>query len=81
MLELGDFVLPINGRCDRRRWRRLIERGTLEIGRHCCAASDALAFCFDVVAEGTPAQGATLDIRKVDGDQLTVRTLEIEEAD
>ena len=29
--------------------------------------TDAIAFCFDVVAQGTVLEGATLDITEVDG--------------
>jgi hydrogenase nickel incorporation protein HypA/HybF len=53
---------------------------TLEIGRLSCVSPDALEFCFEVVAQGTLAQGARLHIRRTDGDELNVTTLEIEEA-
>lgn len=53
---------------------------TLEVGRLSCVSPDALEFCFDVVAQGTLAERARLDIRRTDGDELHVVTLEIEEA-
>ncbi len=53
---------------------------TLEVGAQACVAPDALAFCFAAVAEGTPAEGARLDIRRRDGDDLMVTTMELEEA-
>ena len=53
---------------------------TLEVGRQTCVSPDALNFCFDVVAQGTLAQGARLHIRRTDGDELNVTTIQIEEA-
>jgi hydrogenase nickel incorporation protein HypA/HybF len=53
---------------------------TLEVGKMSCVSPEALAFCFDVVAQGTLAERACLDIRRTDGDELHVMTLEIEEA-
>ena len=53
---------------------------TVVVGELSCVAPDALAFCFDVVAEGTLAEGARLEIRRTDGDELHVVGLEIEEA-
>jgi hydrogenase nickel incorporation protein HypA/HybF len=53
---------------------------TLEIGELSCAAPESITFCFDVIARGTCAEGARLDIRRTEGDDLLVRTMEIEEA-
>jgi hydrogenase nickel incorporation protein HypA/HybF len=53
---------------------------TVEIGRLTCVSPDAMEFCFDVVAQGTLAEGARLVIRRTDGDECHVVTLEIEEA-
>ena len=39
-----------------------ITRITLRIGRLSCVHQDALRFCFDLVAEGTAAEGATLEV-------------------
>ena len=41
---------------------------------------ESIEFCFDVVARGTLAEGARLEIRQPDGDEFTVTTMEIEEA-
>ena len=41
---------------------------------------EAIEFCFDAVAQGTLAEGARLDIRRTDGEELNVTTMEIEEA-
>ena len=59
---------------------RQVNTVNLEIGRLTCVSPDALEFCLDAVAQGTPAQGARLQIRRTDGDELNVTTLEIEEA-
>lgn len=40
-------------------------RVVLEVGRLTAVVPDALRFAFDVVAEGTPVQGAELEIREV----------------
>jgi hydrogenase nickel incorporation protein HypA/HybF len=46
---------------------RPVTRVTLEIGKLSGVMADAIAFCFPVVAQGTPLEGATLDIREVEG--------------
>ena len=46
---------------------RRIKQITLEIGELAGVAGDALAFCFDLATEGTLAEGATLEIRRVEG--------------
>ncbi|PWR23125.1 hydrogenase maturation nickel metallochaperone HypA [Zavarzinia compransoris] len=40
---------------------------TLEIGMLSGVLAEAIAFCFEIVAEGTAAEGARLDIRQVPG--------------
>ncbi len=42
-----------------------VSRVTLEIGQLAGVMSDAIRFCFDVVAKGTVVEGATLEIREV----------------
>ena len=59
---------------------RRVHKVTLEIGRLSCVMPEAIEFCFDVVARGTLAEGARLEIRQPDGDEFTVTTMEIEEA-
>jgi hydrogenase nickel incorporation protein HypA/HybF len=59
---------------------RRVHRVTLEIGESSCATPESIEFCFDVIARGTCAEGARLEIRRTDGDDLLVRTMEIEEA-
>lgn len=51
---------------DHARGRR-VRRVTLEVGKLSGVMADAVAFCFDVVAQGTVLEGATLDIREVEG--------------
>jgi hydrogenase nickel incorporation protein HypA/HybF len=46
---------------------RHVTRVTLEIGKLSGVMADAVAFCFDIVAAGTPASGAKLDIHEIDG--------------
>jgi hydrogenase nickel incorporation protein HypA/HybF len=46
---------------------RRVRRVTLEVGALSGIMPEAIAFCFDVVAAGTALEGATLDIRKVEG--------------
>jgi hydrogenase nickel incorporation protein HypA/HybF len=46
---------------------KCVRRVVLEIGELSGVLADAVAFCFDVVAQGTSAHGATLDIRRIAG--------------
>jgi len=59
---------------------RRVVRITLEIGTQAGIAADAIAFCFDVVARGTAVEGAVLDIVPRAGLELSIKTMEIEEA-
>jgi hydrogenase nickel incorporation protein HypA/HybF len=45
---------------------RPVGRVIIEIGRLSGVMSDAIAFCFDVVAAGTSLEGARLEIRQID---------------
>jgi hydrogenase nickel incorporation protein HypA/HybF len=51
---------------------------TIEIGERSCVSGEALAFSFGLVAEGTAAEGARLDIRSIQGDALNLKSLELE---
>jgi len=44
-----------------------VSRIVLEVGKLAVVLPDALRFCFDAAAEGTPAEGAQLDIVEVPG--------------
>lgn len=46
---------------------RKVRRVTLEVGELSGVMTDAIAFCFDVVAQGTVLEGATLGILTVRG--------------
>lgn len=46
---------------------RKVRRVTLEVGKLSGVMTDAIAFCFDVVAQGTVLEGASLDIIEVEG--------------
>jgi len=46
---------------------RRVRRVTLEVGKLSGVVPDALAFVFDVAAEGTALEGASLDIRAIEG--------------
>ena len=46
---------------------RKVRRVTLEIGKLAAVMPDAIRFCFDVVAQGSPLDGAALDIIEIPG--------------
>ncbi len=60
---------------------RRVHKVSLEIGRLSCVMPEAVEFCFEAAAKGTPAEGARLDIHRTDGEELNVTTMEIEEAE
>src|ERR1700761_3084069 len=47
--------------------RRRVRRVTVEIGKLSGVMASAIAFCFDEVARGSAIDGATLEIREIDG--------------
>lgn len=59
---------------------RKVRRITVEIGHDSCVSGEALTFSFGLVAEGTAAEGAMLDIRAVPGAALNLKNMEVEEA-
>jgi hydrogenase nickel incorporation protein HypA/HybF len=44
-----------------------VTRVVLEVGRLAAVMPDAIRFCFDLCAEGTPLEGASLDVVEVAG--------------
>ena len=54
-----------------------VRRVIVEIGRETAVLPDAVRLCFDFCAEGTPVQGAELEIVELAGDELRVRTVEV----
>jgi len=61
-LALADAIVTVC--CDNARGRRVV-RVELEVGRLRQVVADALSFAFDLVARGTPAEGAELEIADV----------------
>ena len=61
MHEMGitlDILDIVRERAGDRRVRRVV----IEIGKLSAVLPDAVRFCFDLAAEGTPAEGAVLEI-------------------
>jgi hydrogenase nickel incorporation protein HypA/HybF len=46
---------------------RPVRRVTLEVGKLSGVMSQAIAFCFEAVAKGTALEGASLEIREIEG--------------
>ena len=46
---------------------RRVQRVTLEVGELSGVVSEAIAFCFDIVAAGTALEGASLEIHQIEG--------------
>lgn len=61
MHELGVAVEVVSLACERAGGAR-IKRIVVEVGVLTAVLPDALMFCFDLATEGTPAEGATLEI-------------------
>jgi hydrogenase nickel incorporation protein HypA/HybF len=61
-LALADAIVQVC--CDSARGRR-VAKVELEVGRLRQVVPDALSFAFDLVARGTPADGAELEIANV----------------
>ena len=53
--------------CAERAMGARVLRVTLVVGRLSAVLPDSLRFCFDICAEGTPVEGARLDIIEVPG--------------
>jgi hydrogenase nickel incorporation protein HypA/HybF len=47
---------------------RRVHSVKLEVGALCAVVPDAMTFCFDLVAEGTVADGATLEVDLLPGE-------------
>lgn len=56
-----ESLLPL---CAENRWQK-VEKITLRIGTLRQVIPEALVFCFETAATGTPLEGAILDIREV----------------
>jgi hydrogenase nickel incorporation protein HypA/HybF len=51
----------------------------LEIGRLSAVVPDSIRFCFDICAQGTPLEGAELEIVESAGQELLIKEMEVEE--
>jgi len=59
---------------------RPVEVVHVRVGSMRQAAPASLAFYFEIVAQDTDCAGATLEIETLEGDQLEVAWIEVEEA-
>jgi hydrogenase nickel incorporation protein HypA/HybF len=55
-----------------------VTRVRLEIGRLTAVVPDSIRFCFDVCAQGTPLEGAELEIVESAGQELLIKEMEVE---
>jgi hydrogenase nickel incorporation protein HypA/HybF len=76
MHELGIAAEVIDLACSRAAGAR-VTRVVLAIGRDTAVLPDAIRFCFELACEGTPAEGARLDILETPGDELTIKEMEV----
>lgn len=65
MHELSITQSIVESVADHARGRK-VSRVTLEIGKCAGVTIDAVRFCFDLAAEGTSLEGATLEIREIE---------------
>jgi hydrogenase nickel incorporation protein HypA/HybF len=49
---------------------RKVKRVTLEVGKFAGVMSDSVRFCFDLATQGTALEGASLEIRVIEGRAL-----------
>jgi hydrogenase nickel incorporation protein HypA/HybF len=63
MALTSDLVSLISEHCAGRRVTRVV----LEVGKLSAVVPDAFRFCFELCAEGTPAEGAQLEILELPG--------------
>jgi hydrogenase nickel incorporation protein HypA/HybF len=66
MHELG-LAMEVVDSVTQRTGGARVKRVVLEVGALTAVLPDSLRFCFDLTTEGTPIEGATLDIRKTPG--------------
>ncbi|NJO31803.1 MAG: hydrogenase maturation nickel metallochaperone HypA [Rhodospirillales bacterium] len=57
-----------------------VKRVRVAIGPRACVERRALSFCFDVVAQGTPLEGARLEFIEAEGETFMIKEFELEEA-
>ena len=54
-----------------------VTKVVVEIGELSAVLPDAVRFCFDLCCEGTPLEGAELEIVALSGTELRVREMEV----
>ena len=54
-----------------------VTRVRLEIGRLTAVMPDSIRFCFDICAQGTPLEGAELEIVASAGQELLIKEMEV----
>lgn len=59
---------------------RKVKRVSVAIGPRACVERQALSFCFDIVAQGTPLERAVLEFAEADGETFVIKEYELEEA-
>jgi hydrogenase nickel incorporation protein HypA/HybF len=64
--ELSVTRSVVDAVCERAAGRR-VHRITIEVGALTAVVPDAMRFCFELVTEGTVAEGARLDIEQCPG--------------
>lgn len=57
---------------------RRVRKVTIEIGTQSCISAEALSFSFSLVAEGTAAQDAVLNVIATNDEALNLKSMEIE---
>ena len=77
--ELSIAIDLVDLACDEMARRQLssVLAVHVRIGSGCGVVTDALAFSFDVVAAGTPLEGAALRCEETTGCDLELRALEV----
>lgn len=56
-----------------------VTRVRLEIGRLSAVVPDSIRFCFEICAQGTPLEGAELEIVESAGRELLIKEMEVEQ--
>jgi len=77
-LSLAEGVLQVIEDAARAQAFSRVTMVFLELGEHAAVEREALAFCFDVVTQGSVAEGARLEISNLPGSsEMRVKELEV----
>ncbi len=71
LVRLAERRLPADG-------RRNVRTVTVRLGAFAGIGAESLAAAFELASEGTPLEGATLDIEPAEGSELLLVALEVE---